>query len=86
MEKEVSELNNDIKVFCKENLIEYIRNDSITESCLSAKKLHLNTKGCANLANNLTRYIKNLNNAYIDSKSWKQVTDISHTGYVQISP
>ena len=62
-DKKVSELNTNIKEFCKENLIVYICNDSITESCLGAKKLHLNKKGCAYLANNFITYIKNVNNA-----------------------
>ena len=59
LDKKVSELNTNIKEFCKENLTDYICNDSITESCLGAKKLHLNKKGCAYLANNFITYIKN---------------------------
>ena len=63
LDKKVSEFNINIKEFRKENLIDYICNDSITDSCLGAKKLHLNKKGCAYLANNFITYIKNVHNA-----------------------
>ena len=53
-------LNNDIKLLCEENLIDFIKHDNIDESCLGIKKLHLNKKGNAYLANDFINYIKSI--------------------------
>ena len=41
----------DIMSLCEENLIDFIKHDNIDESCLGIKKLHVNKKGNAYLAN-----------------------------------
>ena len=59
-EKAVVDLNLKLKLFCDENLLDFIRNDNIDESCLGSKKLHLNRKGNAYCAKNLIDYIKSV--------------------------
>ena len=46
----VSETNVKLKEFCDQNLIDYIDNSNIDESCLGEHKLHLGKKGNAYLA------------------------------------
>ena len=41
IEKKVSDINNNLKDLCKENLIDFIDNENIDESCLGEGKLHL---------------------------------------------
>ena len=59
-EKAVVDLNLKLKLFCDENLLDFIKNDNIDESCLGSKKLHLNRKGNAYFAKNLIDYIKSV--------------------------
>ena len=61
MEKKVMELNVRLKSFCQDNLIDYISNDNVNESCLGKAKLHLNKKGKSVFARNLIDYTKSLN-------------------------
>lgn len=58
IEMKVVDLNMQLKKLCNDNLIDYIDNDNIDESCLSARKLHLINKGNAYLASNFIRYVK----------------------------
>ena len=60
IENEVVKLNNELKAFCDENLLDYIDNENIDESCLGIKKLHLNRKGNAYLAKNIINYTKSV--------------------------
>ena len=55
--KKVTHLNNSIKKLCNENLIDFISNENIDESCLGKGKLHPNKKGKSFFANNLIKYI-----------------------------
>ena len=59
IEKRVYELNNNLKVFCEENLISFICNDNIDDSCLGKAKLHPNKKGKAFIAKNDIDFINN---------------------------
>ena len=56
----VTELNNKLKKFCDENLVDYISHENIEETCLSFKKLHLNKKGNSFLAKNLINYVNSI--------------------------
>ena len=47
VEEKVLQLSTDIKKLCEENLIEYICNKNIDNSCLGKGKLHTNKKGKA---------------------------------------
>ena len=60
MENLVNELNIKLKSLSEENLIDYIDNSNIDDSCLGVKKVHPNKKGKAYLANNFKRYISTL--------------------------
>ena len=60
MPKKVNELNAKLKMFCEENLIDFISNDNVDEECLSLKRLHLSKKGNGRFASNLINYIKQL--------------------------
>lgn len=60
IENQVNELNEKLKKICDENLIDYIDNSNIDESCLGLKKLHPNKKGKSFLANNFIRYLSTL--------------------------
>ena len=51
------EVNNSVKQLCDENLIDYIDNDNIDDSCLGVKQLHPNKKGNAMLAKNIITYL-----------------------------
>ena len=44
IERKVIKLNRELKVFCEDNLIDYISNDCIDKSCLGNAKLHPNKK------------------------------------------
>ena len=46
-----------IKGVCTRNNLKRIDNSNLKETCLGAKKLHLNRKGCTYLANNLKKFI-----------------------------
>ena len=61
MEEKVLQLNSDIKKLCEENLIDYICNKNIDNSCLGKGKLHPNKKGKAYLAKTFISYINGLN-------------------------
>ena len=54
----VSDINNKLTDLCKENLIDFIDNENIDESCLGEGKLHLGKKGNAYLASNFIKYVK----------------------------
>ena len=61
IEEKVLQLNRDIKKLCEENLIDYICNKNIDNSCLGKGKLHPNKKGKAYLAKTFISYINGLN-------------------------
>ena len=50
-------MNKDLKVFCEENLIEFLSHENIDGSCLGKGKLHPNKKGKAYLAKNFIKCI-----------------------------
>ena len=50
----------ELKSLCDDNLIDFINNDNIDDSCLSKGKLHLCKKGNAYLANNFINYVKSI--------------------------
>ena len=54
-------LNSDIKKLCEENLIDYICNKNIDNSCLGKGKLRPNKKGKAYLVKTFISYINGLN-------------------------
>ena len=58
MASKVAKLNDDLKKLCEENLIDYINNGNIDESCLGIKQLHLNKKGNAIFAKNINKLYK----------------------------
>ena len=58
IEHKVKGLNVKLKSFCEENLIDYLSNDNIDESCLGIKKFHLSRKGSCIFARNLIDYMK----------------------------
>ena len=60
IEKHANELNVKLKQLCDENLIDFIDNSNIDESCLGKKKLHPNKKGKAFLANNFKHYLSTM--------------------------
>ena len=60
IERKVRELNVNLKRFCDENLITFLCNDNIDESCLGVKKLHLNKKGSSIFARNLINFMESL--------------------------
>ena len=60
IEQKVKGLNIKLKSFCEENLIDYLCNDNVDETCLGVKKLHLSKKGSAIFAQNLINYMKKL--------------------------
>ena len=53
----INEMNKDLKVFCEENLIEFLSYENIDSSCLGKGKLHPNKKGKAYLAKNFIKCI-----------------------------
>ena len=59
-EKAVVDLNLKLKLFCDENLLEFIKNDNIDVFCLGSKKFQLNRKGNAYFAKNLIDYMKSV--------------------------
>ena len=61
VEFKVSEMNIKLKELCEENLIDFIDNSNIDESCLGERKLHLGKKGNAYLASNFIKYVKYVN-------------------------
>ena len=54
---EVTKLNEKLKALCEENVITFMCNDNIDDSCLGRGKLHPNEKGKAYLAMNLVNCI-----------------------------
>ena len=59
-ENEVVKLNIELKAFCDVNLLGYINNDNIDESCFGVKKLHLNKIGHEYFAKKLINYKKSV--------------------------
>ena len=55
--KKIHARNIIIKDVCTRNNLKWIDNSNLDETCLGAKKLHLNRKGCSYLANNLKKFI-----------------------------
>ena len=58
--KQIPKLNGKLKTFCEENLITYIDNISIDESCLGNGKFHPNKKGKAFFAKNLINFVESV--------------------------
>ena len=59
MPKRVKALNSKIREFCEKNNVKVNSNANVDESCLSAKKLHLNQRGNSVLARNFLNFISN---------------------------
>ena len=55
--KKIHARNIIIKDVCTRNNLKWIDNSNLDETCLGAKKLHLNRKSCSYLANNLKKFI-----------------------------
>ena len=60
MSNKVNELNRSLKKLAKEQGIPIIENSNIDNSCLSARKLHLNRKGDSTLARNFVNFLDNI--------------------------
>ena len=60
MEKKVNDLNASIERSCKQMNVETLSNDNIMEGNLSTKKLHLNKSGNSKLAQNLIKFVRDL--------------------------
>ena len=60
VEEKVIARNKDIGKLRDENLIRYLNNNNINESCLAKGKLHPNKKGNSYLANNFMRIIEDI--------------------------
>ena len=60
IDKEVLTLNEKIKMFCNDNLVKYLSNDSINGSCLGRGKLHPNQKRKAMLVKNFINCIEKM--------------------------
>ena len=52
VERKINEMSKDLKVFCEENLIEFLSHENINSSCLGKGKFHPHQKGKAYLAKN----------------------------------
>ena len=50
IESMVKKLNEDLRSFCQENIIEYLSNENVDDSCLGRGQLHPNKKGKAYMA------------------------------------
>ena len=61
IEEKVKGINNELKLFCEENLVEYLSHENIDDSCLGKGKLHPNKKGKAYLAKNFINCINTMN-------------------------
>ena len=55
--KKIHPRNIIIKDVCTRNSFKLIDNSNLSETCLGAKKLHLNKKGCSYLACNLKKFL-----------------------------
>ena len=58
--EQIPKLNGKLKTFCEENLITYIDNINIDESCLGNGKFHPNKKGKAFFAKNLINFVESV--------------------------
>ena len=58
IDKKVVTLNAKLKMLCEENLITYIDNTNIDDTCLGKLKLHPNKKGKTYSAKNLINFIE----------------------------
>ena len=54
-------LNNELKKFCEENLVDFLGHENIDVTCLGKGKVHPNKKGKAYLAKNVIKFINNIN-------------------------
>ena len=54
--KQYAVLNNDLKTFADDNLLDFISNDNLDDTCLGVKRVHLNKKGNSFFARNLINY------------------------------
>ena len=53
-------LNNELKKFCEENLVDFLGHENIDVTCLGNGKVHPNKKGKAYLAKNFIKFINNI--------------------------
>ena len=60
LENRAAILNKELMHFCDDNIIDFIPNENIDETCLGIRKLHLNRKGNSYLAVNFIEYLKSL--------------------------
>ena len=58
--KQYIALNNDLKTFADDNLLDFICNDNLDDTCLGVKRVHLNKKGNSFFARNLINYFDSL--------------------------
>ena len=58
--KQIVDLNKDLKMFAQDNLLDFICNDNIDETCLGIKRVHLNKKGNSFFVKNLINYFDTL--------------------------
>ena len=60
LENRAAVLDKELMRFCDDNLIDFISNENIDETCLGKRKLHLNRKGDSYLAVNFIEYLQSL--------------------------
>ena len=56
----INDVNNKLKNYCNSGGMDFIDNSNIDGSCLNRGKVHLNRKGTAALAKNLSRFVRSL--------------------------
>ena len=56
----INDVNNTLKNYCNSAGMDFIDNSNTDGSCLNRGKLHLNRKGTAALAKNLSRFVNSL--------------------------
>ena len=60
IEEKIKILNNELKKFCEENLIDFLGHENIDVTCLGKGKVHPNKKGKAYLAKNFIKFINDI--------------------------
>ena len=60
IELKVDHLNEQLRKFCEENLLVFLDNKNIDDSCLGRGKLHPNKKGKAYMANNFIQCVEEI--------------------------
>ena len=60
IEEKIKILNNELKKFCEENLVDFLGHENIDVTCLGEGKVHQNKKGKAYLAKFFIKFINNI--------------------------